>query len=111
MGSLPKITVTSQGETKFLSLDEIKYCSSQASYCNIHCTTDTVFTISKNLKFVEQQLPDDVFHRIHHSVLVNMSKVTKITNEDEAKVVLDDGTELPLARRRKSDFIKQFINL
>lgn len=106
-----KITIPYEGEILLYDLDNILYCSSKASYCVIHTTDGLTITISKNLKYVEDNLPKEIFHRVHHSVLVNMNKIEKITNKADTTIVLINGTTLPLARRRKSDFLKQFINL
>jgi two-component system LytT family response regulator len=63
--------------------------------------------VSKPLGEIEERLPQNLFYRIHTSHTVNCNYVKNIINQDGGAVELKDGTMLPLARRRKQDFLNQ----
>ena len=60
----------------------------------------------KSLKEFEDILPSNVFFRTHQSHIINVSFVKKFIKEDGGYVLMEDGTEVMVARRRKDEFIK-----
>ncbi|MEL6143177.1 MAG: LytTR family DNA-binding domain-containing protein [Bacteroidota bacterium] len=61
------------------------------------------YLVSRNLAHYEDLLDPRLFFRIHQSHLVALAKVRELRT---STVVLNDGNELPIARRRKDDFKK-----
>lgn len=57
------------------------------------------------LSRVAAQLDPDRFVRIHRSYIVNLDRVASIEPLDsgDARVHLDDGTELPCSRRQRDE--------
>ncbi len=51
-------------------------------------------------------LPVPPFFRIHQSHIINIHFITKVLKEDGGFVVLDNGAKIPMARRRKDEFLE-----
>ncbi|MCC7454236.1 MAG: response regulator transcription factor [Crocinitomix sp.] len=82
--------------------DEILYIEADGSYSTIYLENKGSIFISKNLADLHKLLPD-CFFRIHHSILVNIKSV-KGLNKIDSVVVLKNGVELQISRRKKANF-------
>ena len=103
---LDKITLTSQEGMVFLRLDEIVRLESQGSYTTFYMLNNDRHVISHPMKYYEDLLPQDRFFKLHQSHLVNLSFVNKILREDGGYALMEDGCKVPIARRRKDEFLE-----
>ncbi len=81
---------------------DIVYCAADQVYTQVHLTNGRSLVVSKPLCTVEQLLPEQLFFRIHKSFLVNLSFVNIFSREGGFHVILENGTRLNVASRRKS---------
>jgi two-component system LytT family response regulator len=58
------------------------------------------------MKDFEDMLVEQGFFRLHKSHIVNLSFVESYVKSDGGKVVLSDGTKIPVAERKKSSLLK-----
>lgn len=73
-------------------------------YARLH-TADAAYLVRESLASLERRLDRGRFFRVHRSAIVNLSAVNEIrSGERRQEVVLEDGTEVPLARRRRAAF-------
>ena len=91
---------TSQG-WELVEIDNIVRCQSDGSYTSVYLTDGTHLTISRNLKQIEDSLPAELFYRVHNSHLVNLDHVRRYLRVDGGSLVMDDGSEVAVARSRK----------
>ena len=57
--------------------------------------------VSKALGDVEELLPPELFQRIHHSSLVNISYISQFLRSDGGYVVLTSGEKLSVSKAKK----------
>ena len=57
--------------------------------------------ISRTLGDVEELLPPDLFQRIHHSTLINVSYISQFLRSDGGYVVLTNGEKLSVSKAKK----------
>jgi len=62
--------------------------------------------ISKSLKTVGDWLDGLRFYRIHHSHIVNLDYIQHYIKGEGGIVILEDGSELEVSRRKKEYFLK-----
>jgi len=62
--------------------------------------------ISKALKEIQDLLPD-YFFRSHTSHLINLEKLIKYAKEDGGYALMCDDSKIPIARRRKVEFLEK----
>lgn len=101
-----KITLQTLEGLTLLKLDSILYLTSENTYTTFFLKGGERMVVSKSIGEFEALLPGDSFFRIHQSYLVNLAFVRKILKDDGGSVVMEDGTNLPLARRRKDEFLE-----
>ncbi|MFT4679237.1 MAG: two-component system LytT family response regulator [Flavobacteriales bacterium] len=100
-----RITLSSQEGLTFVKLENIMRLESDSNYTHFFLTSGEKITVPKSLKEYELILPSSRFFRTHQSHIVNLNYVKKYMKEDGGYVLMEDGSEVFVARRRKEEFI------
>lgn len=101
-----KIALTSQEGIAFLSLDQIVRLESEGSYTTFFLLNQERYVVSRPMRDFESLLSEDGFFKLHQSHLVNLAFVRKILREDGGYALMEDGCKVPIARRRKDEFLE-----
>lgn len=94
------IAVHHNGDMKFLQKQEICYLEASGNYTIIHCEKGK-YTVSKTLKEYETILDSSVYIRVHKSFIVNMNKAEKFTLKTDGHLILKNGNQIPVSRRKR----------
>lgn len=103
---IDRITLSSQDSYTVVKLDHILRLESDSNYTHFFLLGKEKITVPRSLKEFEELLPHDRFFRTHQSHIINLSYVKKFVKEEGGYVVMEDGSEVLVARRRKDDFIQ-----
>lgn len=106
--NLHKIAVPTLEGFIFIELDHIIRCEANGAYTIIYTINKQKILASKSIKEYEEILPSYQFFRIHNSHLVNINRMMKYNKGRGGSVTMEDGTQIEVASRRRSDFIKMF---
>ncbi len=100
-----KITVAIAEGYDFIKVSNILYLMADGSY-TIFCLKDGgKLTTSKSLKFFESVLEGYGFFRIHHSTLVNLKYIKRISKSAGGSVIMENGEEFSISKSRKDEFM------
>ena len=105
------IVINSASNMHVLKVNEIIHCSSSRSYTELHLTNGKKITATKTLKEFEILLQKYRFTRIHQSHLVNINHIEKYVKSEGGYLVLNDGTKLPVATRKKEYLLRELERL
>jgi two-component system, LytTR family, response regulator len=105
---LSKIAISTMEGMEFLNIDTIIRCEAQGRYTEIYTTEKTRIVASKNIKEFETLLEQNNFFRIHHSHLINLNKIKKYHKGRGGYVIMEDGSTVEVASRKKEEFLAQF---
>jgi|ERR1039457_1424641 two-component system LytT family response regulator len=103
------LTISTERKVCKIPLSEIIHIKSNGMHTTIFTEAGS-HCCSKNLKEVHHRLkgsPD--FFRTHTSHIVNFSKIKEYQRVDGGILVMTNGSNVPIARRRKSDFLNWFM--
>ena len=89
-----------------LDQHEITHVEGDGNYSTFYTIDGKKYLVSKHLAYYVDLLNADLFFRIHQSYLVNLSVVRQYLVEDGYFVVLKNAQRLPIARRRKDEFLQ-----
>ena len=89
----------------FASLDEIIHVDADSSYTKIYLTTGEMIMSSKPLKYFEELLEDFDFVRVHQSHIINLKLIRRYVRGDGGQVIMMNGTEIEVSRRKKDDLL------
>lgn len=104
--SLNRIAFPTGEGLKFLHAKDILRCQSSNNYTFIYQIGGGKMLVSKSLKEIESILPSQLFCRVHNSHLINITYVFKLLKGDSNILVMKDGTEVEVSRRKKEELVK-----
>jgi len=108
--SYPQIIINTRKGVRFVKEMDIVACKADGNYTTLLLQDGKRHIISKKLKDIEEKL-SKVFFRIHHSHMVNLQHLVSMKNGNDLKVILSEGSELEVSKRRKGEFLTLFKRL
>lgn len=103
--------ISSVDKIEIVNTDDIVYIKADGRYSHFYLLDGTKKVASKNLGEYEKLLPKETFLRVHHSYLVNMSRVKNIHKTDGYYLELFDSTELISVSKRRQEVVVKFLKL
>lgn len=105
---LSKIAFPTADGLLFETLDNIIFIEANGSYSTIHLRGGQRYLVVKTVGEIEQVLPPTGFCRVHNSFIVNLSNIRKYQKGRGGFVVMEDGTSIEVAARKKDEFLARF---
>ena len=103
-----KIPLSTTNGLVFVKLSDIMFCESSGNYTNFYLCDDKKIMVSRQLGEYEKLLPETNFTRIHDKYIINLSFIKEYIKGSGGDVILENGKELPVATRRKEEFLSRF---
>lgn len=94
------IQVKVGNRVKLVPLESIVWIEADDYCVRIHDESGRAYTLRSTMKALEQRLPASQFMRVHRKALVNLSAVKEYVFGAKPMVILNQGTEIPLAQSR-----------
>ncbi|MCB0397480.1 MAG: response regulator transcription factor [Flavobacteriales bacterium] len=104
---MKKIVIPEGDGMTFVGLSDIIRCESDGNYTFIIMTGGKRILAAKTLGDYEEMLSDENFVRIHRSHLINLEHVNRYIKGEGGYVVMSDGSEVEVSRRKKAEFIER----
>lgn len=90
-----------------VELDDILFAEAAGNYTNFYFTNQPFICTSKPIYEYEELLSDAGFVRIHKSHLVNLLHVKQYLKGEGGSIILSNGKEVEVARRKKEIFLSK----
>ena len=104
-GGNEQIALASSEGFIFVKVKDIIYCKGDGAYTYFYIKDTPRVTVSKNLKEFEELLKDQSFFRVHKSYLINLNEMKKYIRGDGGYVVLTNGDNVDVSKRKKESFL------
>lgn len=98
-----KIALPNRYGSEFIEISDIQYCEASGSYSVLHLMSGEEKVISKPLGYLEEQLSEHKFCRIHKKYLINTNEIVSIHKGKTATCILNSGNQLPLSASYKNN--------
>ena len=102
-----KLCIPSVKGFQVIDIQDIIYCEASSNYTNIHFTNRPFICASRPIHEYEELLEDSSFARIHKSYVINLEHVKEYVRGEGGSILLSNGKELEVSRRKKEDFFKK----
>ena len=101
-----KIAIPESESITFVDTSSIVRCKSEGSYTQIYLKNGQKLLASKPIGDFEELLKDAGFFRIHRSHLINTNEIKKYVKGEGGYIILTDGSEVEVSRRKKQAFLE-----
>ena len=102
-----KLCIPSLKGFQVADLKDVLFCEASGSYTNVHFINKTSVCTAKAIHEYEELLSDAGFVRVHKSHLVNLLHVKEYLKGEGGSVILSNGKEVEVARRKKEIFLSK----
>lgn len=99
-----RLELASVSVKHYVRFGEITRAEGEGSYCTVHLADGERITVSRNLGWLEERLPEELFFRCHQSHIVRLDLVRAYDHADGGVLMLTNGARVPLATRKHADF-------
>lgn len=103
-----KIPLSTSNGLLFVKIGDIMYCESSGNYTHFYLHDGKKIIVSRQLGEYEKLLPENNFTRIHDKYIINLQYIKEYIKGSGGEVLLENGKEIPVASRRKEDFLARF---
>lgn len=100
------LRIPQQEGFRMVYVPDIVRVEADNAYSTLHLRDGYSMIVSKGIREFDQWLPGDEFVRVHRSHLVNLHYLHSFSVLDGGLVVLKNGAEIPVSRRRLK-FLKE----
>ncbi len=104
---MERIALTDAEGLHLLPLARIIRLKGEGSYTTFHLDGGERHIATRSIGEFEDLLPPDQFFRTHQSHIVNLDHVRMILRREGGGALMSDGEEVPVARRRKEEFLER----
>ena len=113
MGSLQmsqqKMAIPTITGLMFVPVQEILRFEAKGNYTTIVMANNDTILATKTIKDYEEALPEAIFYRIHNSHIINLSRIKEYQKGRGGAVVMEDGTVIEVASRRREEFLRKLL--
>lgn len=108
---LKKIVLRDAENIHIASIGDIIRLEASGNYTLFYLKDNTQIVVSKSLKEYEKMLANSGFFRSHQSHLINLNAFKRYEKRDGGLIIMQDGSSIPLARRKKDTLLALLNNL
>ena len=103
-----KIAISGSESYQFVEIQKIISCQGWQKYTRIHLLNGDSILSSYNIGVYRDMLSSYGFFCCHKSFIINNEHIKSY--KKEGIVIMIDGSEIPVSRRKKKEFIEVFVN-
>lgn len=103
--NIKRIILSTAEKIHVVEIDNIIRCESDNYYTRFFFTDGSKLLISKTLKEHEELLSDHNFIRPHKSHLINLKHIKSLNRSNGGSIIMNDGSKIPVSRRKKEKVI------
>ncbi|MGB0521995.1 MAG: LytR/AlgR family response regulator transcription factor [Flammeovirgaceae bacterium] len=102
-----KIGLPTGNGIQFVEITDIIRCEADGNYTKLFLKNNKMIYTTRKIKEYEKSFECHRFFRVHHSHLINEAYVQQYLRGEGGSVVMNDGSEIPISRRRKEAFLNR----
>lgn len=102
-----KIAIPGANTYDFIKVGNIIRCEGWQKYTKIHLSDGSCIVSSYNIGVFKEMLEGYGFFTTHKSHIINTKLIAKYLKE--GSVIMEDGSTVPIARRKKEEFLSQVL--
>jgi two-component system, LytTR family, response regulator len=109
--NIKRIVLSELEGMQIVEVDDIIRCEADGNYTKFFLINKRVILVSKILKEYDEILSEFNFIRPHKSHLINLKYIKSIIKIDGPIIEMTDGSQVPVARRKKDQILDMLSHL
>lgn len=105
---MKKIAITTNEGFEILDTDDIILLEADGSYTKFYLKNNITMLTSSGIGEYEDMLDFNSFMRIHKSFIININEIKKFLKADGGSVIMSNGKEAFVSKRKKEEFLAFF---
>lgn len=101
-----KMSISALDGIYFVNIKDIHRFEAEDNYTHIFIKGGERITASKTIKYYEELLTPFNFFRVHKRHMINLNYMSKYIRGEGGYVIMDDGLQIEVSRRRRTAFIE-----
>jgi len=97
----PKIGLPTGDRVEFVEVNSIIRCQGEINYTHLYFTDKKPLLVAKSLIEFEELLSEYNFIRVHKTHLISLNHVTSFNRNDAGILIMSNGDQIGISRRRK----------
>lgn len=93
----------------FIPVQDIVRFEAKGNYTTIYLSNGEPILATRTIKDYEEVLPETIFCRIHNSHIINLSRIQKYQKGRGGSVIMEDGSTIEVASRRREEFLRKLL--
>jgi two-component system LytT family response regulator len=106
-----KLSISAVDGIYFVHIRDVLRLEAEDNYTHIYMKNGTKITASRTIKWYEELLEPMNFYRVHKRHVINLNYMQKFVKGDGGYLVMDDGMNIEVSRRRRPAFMEQMRKL
>ena len=106
-----KMSISAVDGIYFVNIKDIVRFEAEDNYTHIFLNSGEKITASRTIKAYEDMLASVNFYRVHKRHVINLNYMRKFVKGDGGYLVMDDGMQIEVSRRRRPAFVEQMKKL
>jgi two-component system LytT family response regulator len=106
-----KIILRTNEHVHLIETDDIIRIEADGNYSTFFIEDGRKVLVSRGIKEWEESLIDKGFHRIHKTHIININKLSYFDRTDSGDVIMNDGSKVPVASRKREMLLQLFESL
>jgi len=107
--SQQKMAIPTVNGLSFVAVNTIIRFEAKGNYTTIYMTNGESLMTTRSIKEYEDMLPEPIFCRIHNSHIINLQRVQKYQKGRGGYVIMEDGSAIEVATRRRPEFLQRLV--
>ena len=107
--SYQKMAIPTITGLNFVPVQDILRFEAKGNYTIIYLSTGETVMATRTIRDYEDVLPESIFCRIHNSHIINLSRIEKYQKGRGGVVLMEDGTTIEVAARRREEFLRRLL--
>lgn len=92
---------------QFYDLNQVIYAKAEDNVAEVYLKDHKPIKLTKTLSWLEEQLENSGFCRVHHSYLINFDHMSEYIRNEGGFVVMSNKKAISISRRKKDVFLQQ----
>lgn len=104
---LQKMALPTQNGIQLVRIDELIRLEADGNYTTVFLRDKRKIVVSRQIKHFEDWLEGLPFFRVHQTHIINLQMVERYIKGEGGTIILEDGSQIEVARRRKEELLRK----